>query len=92
MMLPEGSLIVNRRNTLSSGFPVAGSDAVSVTVCLSPAEIGLCSTLRSSVILSEFDDVSVVSIGVSAGGDVVWAPVVELLSFAVGNGNCTLLD
>ena len=91
MMFPEGSLIVNRRNTLSNAFPVAGSEAVRVTVCLSPDEIGLCSTLRSSVNLSEFD-VSVVSIGVSAGGDVVWAPEVEVLSFAVGNGNCTLLD
>jgi hypothetical protein len=61
-------LIVKRRNTLSSVLPEAGSDAVSETVCLSPAEIGLCSTIRSRAILSEFD-VLVVSIGVSICGE-----------------------
>ena len=35
---------------------------------------------------------SVVSIGVSADGGVVCVPEVEVFSFAVGNGHCTLGD
>src|SRR6185436_10050357 len=79
-ILPEGSLIVKRRNTLSSVLPETGSDAVSETVCLSPAEIGLCSTLRSRAILSEFD-VSVVSIGISDCEE-------EVLVVSIGISDC----
>ena len=98
-------MIVKRKNTLSRLLPETGSDAVSEIVCLSPAEIGLCSTPRSRDILSEFD-VSVVSIGVSdCEEDVLVVSIgisdceeearglAELgpLLLAVGNGNCTLL-